>query len=244
MQSIKLITFDLDDTLWDIEGLFVQAEKAVYQWLEIHCSDLTSTLSLEALTNARLSFWHQHPELRHQLSRMRQVSLATQLVKSGYSSDQAEKLSQEAFEVFMEHRHRVTFFDDVHEILTQLSRQYQLGALSNGNACPKRLGIGQYFDFHFSAEILNASKPSPDHFEAALAFADCQPQEMIHIGDNPLDDIQGAQTLGIHTIWFNPQESPWQSDTPPPTAHVIRLGELPDVISDIERSMTKNECPK
>jgi putative hydrolase of the HAD superfamily len=32
---------------------------------------------------------------------------------------------------------------------------------------------------------------------------------MIHVGDHPVDDIQGAAELGIHTLWINHTREPF-----------------------------------
>ena len=44
-------------------------------------------------------------------------------------------------------------------------------------------------------------KPAPEMFRAALLHTDVREQQMIHVGDNPIDDIHGAADLGIPTIW-------------------------------------------
>ena len=39
--SIECITFDLDDTLWDVEPVILRAEELFYQWLSQHCPRIT-----------------------------------------------------------------------------------------------------------------------------------------------------------------------------------------------------------
>ncbi|MGC1952714.1 MAG: hypothetical protein WA970_09110, partial [Gammaproteobacteria bacterium] len=34
--TVKCITFDLDDTLWDCESVLMRAETVLYQWLAEH----------------------------------------------------------------------------------------------------------------------------------------------------------------------------------------------------------------
>ena len=36
--SIKLITFDLDDTLWDNVPVIISAEASMREWLAVHAS--------------------------------------------------------------------------------------------------------------------------------------------------------------------------------------------------------------
>ena len=233
--AIKLITFDLDDTLWDVDGLLQRAEEAVFSWLSQHCPPVTQHYSLDSLFQTRVDYWRSHPELKHQISRMRQESLAFILTELGYSSAQATAISRQAFEVFMDYRHRVSYFDHALAVLETLGRDYALGALSNGNACTRRLGIDNYFDFHFSAEQVNASKPDPTLFRAALDHAGISPTQMIHIGDHPKDDIRGAAALGIYTVWINRQGDPWQADDLAPSQTVRCLSELPAAVATIDQ---------
>lgn len=233
MAAIKLITFDLDDTLWSVDGVLMRAEQGVFQWLGQHCPAVTRQYTLESLLKTRVAYWQSQPTLKHQISRMRQASLAHIIEGCGYSPDEAKALSAQAFEVFMEYRHRVTLFDDALHVVEQLGKDYQLGVLSNGNACTRRLGIDSYFDFHYSAEQFNASKPQPALFQAALDYAGVLPGQMIHIGDNPKDDILGASQLGIHSIWFNRTGATWPENDYRPNLHVSRLAQLPAAVNQI-----------
>ena len=47
--------------------------------------------------------------------------------------------------------------------------------------------------------------------------------DAVHIGDHPIDDVQGA-----HTIWFNPDGA---SDPVGASAQVGRLQEIPQAIA-------------
>ena len=70
--------------------------------------------------------------------------------------------------MFHDARNRVTFFPGALEVLETLADSYTLGALSNGNADLKRIGIRELFGFHHSAESIGRRKPEPDMFRAAL----------------------------------------------------------------------------
>ena len=78
------------------------------------------------------------------------------------------------------------------------------------------------------------TKPAPQMFRAALARADVREHQMIHVGDNPIDDIRGAADLGIPTIWVNFEAR--NPESPPATRVVNRLKDIPNAIDEIERS--------
>ena len=236
MTTIRLITFDLDNTLWETPELLQQAELAVYNWLAQHCPRVTRTYTLEALFEARVTYWRQHPEFKHQIGKMRRASLEYILCGCGYDQQQAQQHSAAAFEVFMDYRHRIDFFDHAFSVIETLGKDYRLGILSNGNACSKRLGIDHYFDFHYTAEQLGIGKPSAVPFRAALQHAGVEAGECIHIGDSVKDDIGGAAPLGIHTIWFNPANHTWEETAFAPSAEVSCLSEIPQAVATIARS--------
>ena len=71
-------------------------------------------------------------------------------------------------------------------------------------------------------------------FRAALAHTDVDKNQMIHVGDNPVDDIQGAAELGIATIWVNLGAQ--SVECPPATRVVHRLRDIPNAILEIDLS--------
>jgi putative hydrolase of the HAD superfamily len=207
--TIQVITFDLDDTLWDIRPVLVRAETAVYRWLQQNAPRLSEHYSPEQLAQLKLQVYRQQPELAHQISELRRVALRHALLACDYSERQAQELATAAFEVFIDARHQVSLFDGAEPVLAALQQHYQLGVLTNGNADIRRLPIGRYFDFAFSAEQLNASKPGPNHFEAALNATGCMPEQLVHVGDHPEHDVEGAMAVGCHGVWYNPHGQTW-----------------------------------
>lgn len=232
--QIELVCFDLDDTLWSTRQVMFDAEKSVYALLQDLSPVLTDSYELESLFKARMEFWKRtlqnEPEMRHQIGTMRRRSLAHLLRQSGYSDEKSNDISEKAFEHFMEMRHQPIYFDDAIETLETLAKDYQLAAISNGNACSTRLGLDKYFGLHISAEELGVGKPEPEPFSAALAHFDLKPEQCVHIGDNPTDDILGARQSGFHSIWFNPENTPWEETQFQPSIEIHRLKDIPTAV--------------
>ncbi len=235
-RPIKVITFDLDDTLWDIKPVLLNAEHLVFNWLEQHAPKLTQHFSPQSLVEWRGQIYQQQPHLTHQISQLRISAMQQAMLKVGYTPEESLTMAQRAFAVFIEARHQIILFDTVVPMLEQLHGDYCLGVLTNGNADVFRLDIGRFFDFAFSAEQLNASKPAPDHFLAAQHTSGAQPQQMIHIGDHIDHDINAALKADWHAIWFNPkqQDCPEQLKT---VQGVHSLADIPKAISAIEKTL-------
>ncbi|GGH90439.1 HAD family hydrolase [Pseudomonas fluvialis] len=225
----RLVTFDLDDTLWDVAPVMRGAEATLRDWLASQAPRL-GPLPIEQLWAIRGQLLEAEPLLRFRLSELRRRILLQALRSAGYPDEEAASLAEGAFQAFLAARHRVSFFDDVHSTLEQLARDYTLGVITNGNADIRRLGLADYFRFAVSAEQLGIGKPDPRPFQEALRLAGISANQAVHIGDHPLDDIAGARQAGLQAIWFNPQGQPWQASTAPPTAQVRRLAELPGLL--------------
>jgi len=226
--SIRLITFDLDDTLWDVRPVLHSAELTLREWLARHTPDLND-FSVEALGAIRRTLLDAQPELRHRISELRRRILCHALEEAGYPRDEACELAEQAFQVFLEARHAVQLFPEVHPTLELLANHYSLGVLTNGNADVRRLGLADYFDFTLCAEELGVGKPDPRPFCEALKRAGVAAEHAVHIGDHPSDDIGGAQRAGMRAIWFNPTGGPWQDDGHP-DAIIGNLAELPALL--------------
>lgn len=230
--SISVITFDLDNTLWDVEPALLRAEEAQQAWLREHRPGTADNMDHEALWEFKKSVWKRHPELAHHVSQMRRQTLYELQLRAGYGEEESRSGAQLAFEVFLRERHKVELYEVALGVLETLSRDFRLGALTNGNADIYKTDAGEYFDFAFLAEDIGAAKPHPDMFEAALAEAGVAAREVIHIGDDPEHDVRGAIEAGMHSIWVNLRDKPWPGGQRA-DEEINDLLELPEAIRNI-----------
>jgi putative hydrolase of the HAD superfamily len=232
MSRIDVVTFDLDNTLWDVDAVIRNAERVTRQWFDVRIPELNATLKPEDFLAIRQRIVVERPELAHNLSRIREAVFEQAIAAVGRNADESRRLAGEAFQLFLAERHKISFYDDALEVLEQLARRHRLGALTNGNADISRLGLDRFFRFAFSAADVGAAKPAPEIFRAALQYTDVAEHQMIHVGDNPIDDVRGAADLGIPTIWVNFDAR--NPETPPATRVVHRLKDIPTAIDEIE----------
>jgi putative hydrolase of the HAD superfamily len=157
--------------------------------------------------------------------------------RTGLSERQAREQARSAFLVFFEARQQVVFFEHALETLEALAGTYQLAALTNGNAHIEKIGLDRFFSFAFSSADVSASKPAPDIFHAALDRAGVSALQAIHVGDNLVDDIHGAGSVGMHTIWVQHpgQEEGGVHTQPSQTVPVERLSDLTDAVRRIHQ---------
>jgi HAD superfamily hydrolase (TIGR01509 family) len=230
--AVSVITFDLDNTLWDVEPALLRAEEAQQDWLKEHRPGAVEAFDHEALFEFKKSVWKRHPELLHHVSQMRIQMLCELLIAAGYCEAEAHSGAQQAFDIFLQERRKVVFYEEALGVLELLAKKYTLGALTNGNADIYKTDAAEYFDFAFLAEDIGASKPHPDMFHAALKQTGAQAQNIIHVGDDPVHDIQGARDAGMHTVWMNPRGKTWPEGKPA-DREIANLQQLPDAIRSI-----------
>ena len=226
--SIQLITFDLDDTLWDVTPVMQDAEAALRNWLAMHAPRL-GAVPVEHLWGIRATLLRTEPSLQHRLSELRRRILFHALENAGYAYNDAQALAEGGFQVFLAARHQVELFAEVHPTLEALASRFTLGVITNGNADVRRLGLADYFQFALCAEELGVGKPDPKPFTEALKRAGIAAEHAVHIGDHPSDDIAGAKAAGLRAIWFNPQGKTW-SDAITPDGEIRSLAELPALL--------------
>lgn len=250
---IKLITFDLDNTLWNADPVLINAEKVLYQWLQENCPEMASRYSIKAMGDYKAAIAADNPELLHRVSALRLEALRRAMLDSGYDEAIAYQQAKQAFDVFHAARQQVTLFEHAERLLQGLSQRYQMAALTNGNADVSIIGLDRYFNFALSADEIGRQKPHPDMFYAALERAKVRADEVIHIGDHPEQDVMGAYRAGLHTIWVNFDALPWRegiaceasaeesiSEAPTtPSAVANCLSEIPKLICEIENSTVK-----
>ena len=206
---IKLLTIDLDDTLWPCLPTITHAEQTLYDWLKINLPRITQRYSLDDLRNKRKQLMQQQPNLQNDLSAARRAHFQQLADEFNYGHDWIE----EGFTIFLHARQQVTFYDDVLPVLSQLSLRFKMIALTNGNAHVNLVGLGDFFSTQFSAADVQAAKPDPAMFQRAMQFAGVTPQQTLHVGDHAIHDIEGAKRAGVTAVWLNRHNEAWPYDS-------------------------------
>jgi putative hydrolase of the HAD superfamily len=211
INEIQMITFDLDDTLWDNKPTITNAEIKTRKWIEekvgaIEWGDLNDFLQL------REALIRKDKSIAWDISKLR-IEIFKEKIKGLVSNDEITRLAEEAFSYFLKKRHEIELFPGVKDALKALSENYMLGVLTNGNADIYKLSIGKYFEFSISSLEAQNSKPNKSHFELAKShLPNLKYTEMLHIGDHQINDILGAHALGIEVLWFNNTGAMWEQD--------------------------------
>jgi len=228
--QIRLISFDLDNTLWDTPSVLIKAAQGMQEWISKE-APAYDRLSTEKHREIHTSVYTNQPELVHDLSQLRLAVLTRTFEVCGYSQANAAQLAHAAFGVFYQLRQQVVPYPEADPLLAKLSTRYRIVSITNGNADASLSPLGKYFDFNITAAMVGEMKPAPEPFVKATELTNVKPAESVHIGDSLKDDVEGARNAGFTPIWFNEQgeESPNY-----PVATVSNLKEIVGLLEQLE----------
>ena len=77
-----------------------------------------------------------------------------------------------------------------------------------------------------TASDVGAAKPSGEIFEVAIERSGYSAIEILHVGDHPETDIDGAREAGMRTAWMNRTSADWPEHLPQPDVIVTTVDEL------------------
>lgn len=101
-------------------------------------------------------------------------------------------------------------FEDTMQVLKAVRTRFTTGIVTNGfnrmqYAKIKKYGLAEAVDFCLVSEEVQSHKPDQRIFEIALEKAGNFPAEQVlFVGDNPVNDIEGALHAGLQPIFFDP----------------------------------------
>jgi len=228
-QTIKVLSFDLDDTLWPCKPTILRAEESLYRWLRVHVPVITENYDILQLRDKRRLLFDHFPELAFDLTRLRLKSFELLAEEFSLSDDWIKP----AFEIFYEARQQVTLFDDVRPALDELTKKFQLASLTNGNADTVKTGIDHWFDFSLNSASVGKLKSEPDIYLQVQQLANIEARQMAHVGDDPVNDVYGAKLAGVYAIWLNREQKPWTLDSCEPDASITSLQGLPALLENL-----------
>jgi putative hydrolase of the HAD superfamily len=195
----KAVLFDLDDTLWPIAPVILQAEETLFSWLREHAPRVTRQFTIDSLRQARLELLARQPEFHLDLGKLRRAGLVAAFEQAGEDASRVEL----AMAQFFAARNAVVPFDDVLPGLLRLKGRVLVGSITNGNADLHTIGLARHFAASVAAPELGVAKPDPAIFLAGCRLLGVAPEEAVYVGDDVLLDVQGAQRVGMRGVWMN-----------------------------------------
>lgn len=221
---VLAITLDLDDTLWPFAPIGARIDQVLYEWMLQHSPATAAMYPVAAMRELRERSFHDNPQLHHDLSALRRLTLREALENSG--ADLA--LLEPAYEAFYAARNQVEFYPDAVDALARIAARVPVAALSNGNADLARIGLSHLFAFQLGSREHGAAKPAASIFHAACTRLGVAPAQVLHVGDHAEMDVAGAIQAGLRGCWINRVEHTWTHPSLQPDLQFDTLTGLAD----------------
>lgn len=202
---IRALSLDLDDTLWPVAPALEQADRAIDDYLRAHFPQVALAWPIPAMRALRTAVADAHPELAHDFTAQRQLTLRAAFARCGVAAAPIDTL----WEIYFSARNSVALFPDSLPALKHLAARWPLASVTNGNADLVRVGVQAHFRCAVAAREVGVGKPDPRIFLAAASRLGVATHELLHAGDDPELDVLGARRAGLRTAWVNRAGKPW-----------------------------------
>jgi FMN hydrolase / 5-amino-6-(5-phospho-D-ribitylamino)uracil phosphatase len=225
-QSIRVVFFDLDDTLCDTIGTREARARRAFD----HLCRMESGLDAGALVRRALE----------PLAEPRSALGVRGLLAELGLLDKAAGMA--ALDAIRDYFEPLCLFEGVKETLEELSSGYELGVITNWESEDEQrrkvrhLGLDSTFRYFVVSAGAGYEKPDPRIFAHALSLVGAEPAEAVFIGDRLDVDVGGAKAAGMHAVWFNHWGGKLDGALPAPDALIERFRELPETITRIAGS--------
>lgn len=219
---VLAVSLDLDDTLWPVQPAILAAERHLDDWLQRRHAAVAQRWPIAALRALRDEVAGERPDLGHDFSAQRRLTLERAFAACGLGNEHVD----EAYAVYFEMRNRVDCYADALPALHALAARLPLVSISNGNADLQCIGLRGHFTHCISAQEFGLAKPHPAIFHDACARLGLAPENVLHVGDDALLDVAGAQRAGLRTAWLNRHAALPAADAATADLEIRDLGEL------------------
>lgn len=128
------------------------------------------------------------------------------------------------------------FYDDVIPALSDLRRRgLRLGVISNWDSRLRRISDGLGLTSRMDVVVISAEagvrKPHPGIFEHALSRIGVRPEEAMHVGDLPEEDVEGARRAGLHPVYMDREPRVTERVLPSEVPVIRSLSEIVPLLS-------------
>ena len=203
IKPFSVLSFDLDDTLYDNGPIIKAAIKAQTEYLNM----------LPGFKDKGLQYWQhcrektvkRQPELADDVSQWRKKTLRFALSELGFNHHDTEYHADAAYQAFTDARSNIVVNDNVIKLLDNLQNHYTLIAITNGNADVEKFNLNNTFSLVLQAGLHGKAKPHATLFDKAAMNLSIAKSEILHIGDSLDTDVQGANNAGCQSVWLNNQ---------------------------------------
>lgn len=223
---IKAVVFDLDHTLFDRYATIKKLVPQLRKHFDLN-DGISDEFFIQELSYGDKHFVHKGWE-----------GIYNHLVGKGVFRTLPG--FDEYTEIVLRHfKHLAEKYDFAEPTLKKLKAMgYKIGLITNGNSPLqyKKLQMLELTD-KFDEIIVSGDTPyeKPDKriFLMMAEKMGIEPQEMMYVGDHPLNDIEGSRNAGCVSVWVKTTGTWIFPEIEKPTLQIETVEELPSLLDEI-----------
>ncbi len=208
--TIKHVFFDLDRTLWDFNANSREELANLWKTYNLHQKGISLPNEfVKIYEKVNEECWAKYRKQEITKEELRGKRFEDTLAYFGIKEEGlAEKIGASYIKNSPQ---RTILVDGTIDLLTYLKKKYHLHIITNGFNEVQHLKLNNcqltpFFEKIITSDEIGIMKPNPEVFEYALEKARANRAESIYIGDSLQIDIMGATNVGMHAIFFNPNQ--------------------------------------
>ncbi len=222
---IKAVVFDLDHTLFDRHGTLTAVAKHFSERFDMN-PDMSDEEITQRWIYADDTFVYSGWQYIYE-----------NLIENGVFRTAPPFEAYRDFVVEQFHHNAVSFPETVPMLEELKNKGFKTALITNGyhflqNRKIDMLGLREAFDEIIVSEDVAIHKPDKRIFLVMAGKLGIEADEMIYVGDNPVNDIEGASSAGCKTIWMK-CKSPLIECKIPPDETVNSIEEVPFAVEKI-----------
>jgi len=239
MSPIKLVLFDLDDTLVHFDD---------YREISVKETFRNHFFTKEMNDNDLFEVFHKVDQLLAQKLDSQQISIDEYRINRFlYTMEHIGKTADVETAINFESLYQSIGKKNmkpnvkVNKLIAELNNHYQTGVLTNGGRGwqldkLEAIGLHQAFtkEYMFISEDIGYSKPSPEIYHHVLSRASLPPDQVLIVGDSWTNDVIAPIQQGLRAIWLNKKniQTPDAPKESQPLAVITDLEELRAILLD------------
>lgn len=224
LDGIRLITIDGDGTLWDFEATMSKAlEYSAVQFVErLRASGGASSVSSTDLRRLRDEVAARPNFLDSSMEEIRRASFAEAASHLGLNDGE---FVDAVYRDYMDYRFRhLIHYQDSRPFLTRVRSAGMLVALvTNGNTSATKAGLAEDIDESFVAHEVGIKKPDHRLYRHVLERMGVEAERTVHIGDDPVEDVDAARRAGLTAVWLDRAGRGWPHYLTPAAFRITSL---------------------
>lgn len=246
---LKALFLDMDETLCDTQGANRKAKVLMAKQVECFYGEhINGQAFADGYVSGIYREWSAQQRQRYQtiIDQHSEGAFRIQLIKDLLAQQGVNEVDETAALALQENfdadrLEAFDFYPGIKAFLINARKLFTLVVITNGpefSQVPKveAVKLADYVDHIIIGGQEPEQKPARSIFFKALALAQCEAHEAIHVGDSLATDIAGAHNSGITSVWIQHQQ-PLDAELGIDPHHtVIHPSEIPALIRDIHNA--------